>query len=111
MNADDATAGIAAGLGVRQTVFMTDVDGIRGADGRSIATIYGGEAEDLIASGVITGGMIPKVRAAIGRGRRHRIRGGHRGRLGAGRAGCAPSRMPTFGTRIVGRAGPAGSAG
>ena len=33
VNADDAAAGLAAGLGARQLVLMTDVDGVRG-DGR-----------------------------------------------------------------------------
>jgi acetylglutamate kinase len=64
VNADDATAGIAAGLGARQTVFMTDVDGILGAGGTRIREITAAEAEGLIARGVISGGMIPKVRAA-----------------------------------------------
>ena len=31
VNADDAAAGIAAGLGARQLVLMTDVDGVRDA--------------------------------------------------------------------------------
>ena len=34
VNADDAAAGIAAGLGARQLVLLTDVDGVRDADGR-----------------------------------------------------------------------------
>ena len=102
VNADDATAGIAAGLGVRQTVFMTDVDGIRGADGRRLPTITAAHAEDLIAAGVITGGMIPKVRAAVAAA------------VGTGSAaaivdGSAPDALvraiedPAFGTRIVSR--------
>jgi acetylglutamate kinase len=65
VNADDATAGIAAGLGARQTVFTTDVDGIRGADGERVSGITVADAEALIAEGVISGGMIPKVRSAL----------------------------------------------
>jgi acetylglutamate kinase len=65
VNADDAAAGIAAGLGARQLVLMTDVDGIRGADGARIATMSAVEAEGLIAGGVIRGGMVPKIRAAL----------------------------------------------
>jgi len=65
VNADDAAAGIAAGLGARQLVLMTDVDGIRGADGTRIATMSAAEAEDLIAGGVVKGGMVPKIRAAL----------------------------------------------
>ncbi len=65
VNADDAAAGIAAGLGARQLVLLTDVDGIRDASGTRIDSISAGEAEDLIAAGVIEGGMVPKVRAAL----------------------------------------------
>lgn len=65
VNADDAAAGIAAGLGARQLVLLTDVDGVRDADGRRLDTLTAGEAETLIATGVIGGGMVPKVRAAL----------------------------------------------
>ncbi len=65
VNADDAAAGLAAGLGARQLVLMTDVDGIRGADGARIATLTAAEAEALVAAGTVSGGMIPKIRAAL----------------------------------------------
>jgi acetylglutamate kinase len=66
VNADDAAAGIAAGLGVRQAVFLTDVDGVRDAAGHPVPTMSASQAERLIADGVIQGGMVPKVRAALG---------------------------------------------
>ncbi len=65
VNADDAAAGIAAGLGARQLVLLTDVDGVRGPDGERLATLTAHEAEALIDGGVIAGGMVPKVRAAL----------------------------------------------
>lgn len=65
VNADDVASGIASGLGARQLVLLTDVDGVRGADGGRIDSLTAGEAETLIASGVIAGGMVPKVRAAM----------------------------------------------
>ena len=65
VNADDAAAGIAAGLGARQLVLMTDVDGVRDGAGRRLDTLTSGEAESLIESGVINGGMVPKIRAAL----------------------------------------------
>ena len=65
VNADDAAAGIAAGIGARQLVLLTDVDGVRDGDGRRLDTLTTGEAETLIESGVIAGGMVPKVRAAL----------------------------------------------
>lgn len=65
VNADDAAAGLAAGLGARQLVLMTDVDGVRGADGAKLDSLTVAEAEALIADGTIHGGMVPKVRAAL----------------------------------------------
>ena len=65
VNADDAAAGIAAGIGARQLVLMTDVDGVRNAAGERLASISIEEAEALIADGTISGGMVPKVRAAL----------------------------------------------
>ena len=65
VNADDAAAGIAAGLGARQLVLMTDVDGIRDATGSKLDSITPEQAEALIADGTIRGGMIPKVKAAL----------------------------------------------
>jgi acetylglutamate kinase len=65
VNADDAAAGIAAGIGARQLVLLTDVDGIRGADGARLERVSADEAEALIADGTIAGGMVPKVRAAL----------------------------------------------
>jgi acetylglutamate kinase len=65
VNADDAAAGIAAGLGARQLVLLTDVDGIRDASGTKLDSITVAEAEALIADGTIRGGMIPKVKAAL----------------------------------------------
>jgi acetylglutamate kinase len=65
VNADDAAAGIAAGLGARQLVLMTDVDGVRNAAGEKLDTITAGEAAQLIDTGVIKGGMVPKIKAAL----------------------------------------------
>jgi acetylglutamate kinase len=65
VNADDAAAGIAAGLGARQVVLMTDVDGVRDAAGERIRSLTADEAEALIADGTIAGGMVPKIRAAL----------------------------------------------
>jgi acetylglutamate kinase len=63
VNADDAAAGLAAGLHAT-LVLLTDTDGVRRADGSRIAELTTGEAERLIDEGVITGGMVPKVRSA-----------------------------------------------
>jgi acetylglutamate kinase len=65
VNADDAAAGIAAGLGARQLVLLTDVDGVHDGQGGKLDTLTVAEAEHLIDSGVIAGGMVPKIRAAL----------------------------------------------
>jgi len=65
VNADDAAAGIAAGLGARQLVLLTDVDGVRDERGAKLDTLTVAEAEHLIDTGVIAGGMVPKIRAAL----------------------------------------------
>jgi acetylglutamate kinase len=41
------------------------VDGVRTAAGEKLATMTVDEAEKLIADGVIKGGMVPKIRAAL----------------------------------------------
>lgn len=108
VNADDAAAGLAAGLGARQLVLMTDVDGIRDADGTKLDSITPEQAESLIASGVIRGGMIPKVKAALGA----LAWDGTEAIIADGSAENALVRAledPTFGTRVSATAAAAGS--
>ena len=103
VNADDAAAGIAAGLGARQLVLMTDVDGIRGTDGHRLDTITPAEAEALIADGTIGGGMVPKVRAALAA----LAWEGSEAIIADGSVPDALARAlddPTFGTRVSARA-------
>jgi acetylglutamate kinase len=64
VNADDVAAALAAALG-GDLLLLTDTDGVRGADGQRIRSLDIAEAERLIADGVIDGGMVPKVRAAL----------------------------------------------
>jgi acetylglutamate kinase len=64
VNADDAAAGIAAGLHARGLVLLTDVPGIMDEQGQLIARITPAEVTRLIERGVIKGGMIPKATAA-----------------------------------------------
>lgn len=65
VNADEAAAGIAADIGARQTVLMTDVEAVLDSERRPIRTLSAGEATALIADGTIAGGMVPKVEAAL----------------------------------------------
>ncbi len=65
VNADLVAGAIAAHLGARKLLLMTDVDGVRGPDGEVMATLERGRAAELIEQNVIGGGMIPKLRCAI----------------------------------------------
>ena len=65
INADTAAGAIAATLKAEKLIFLTDVKGILGKDGRLISTLTRKQVLTLIKSGVITSGMLPKVRACI----------------------------------------------
>lgn len=64
VNADHAAGAIAAALKAAHATFLTNVPGVQ--IGATIASSLSvAEAHDLIAQNVITGGMIPKVTAAL----------------------------------------------
>ena len=65
INADTAAARIGAALGACQCIFLTDVPGVLGSDGNVAPRLTRDEARELMASGVIAGGMIPKVEACL----------------------------------------------
>jgi acetylglutamate kinase len=65
VNSDPIAGELAAAIGAEKLVFLTSTAGIRDASGSPVAVIGAGEAEQLIASGVISGGMIPKVNACL----------------------------------------------
>jgi acetylglutamate kinase len=64
LNADTAAFGIAARLGCSALVFLSDIPGIL-SGGKVIRELRAEEAGALVASGAITGGMIPKVTASV----------------------------------------------
>lgn len=64
VNADDVAAAVAAALGAERLLFVSDVDGVSASHGRTTAALGLEEIEDAIASGIVTGGMAPKLRAA-----------------------------------------------
>lgn len=65
VNADHAVAPLARALGCDTIVFLTDVDGVRGPDGTRLPELTPVGAAELRATGVVHGGMIPKVEAAL----------------------------------------------
>jgi len=65
VNGDDAAAAIAAALGARELLFVTDVDGVR-RDGETLESLDAAGAASLLASGAAEGGMAVKVASALG---------------------------------------------
>jgi len=65
INADLVAGEVAAALGAEKLIHLTDVQGIKGIDGKLISTLSRKEAERLMQSGVIDGGMLPKVESAL----------------------------------------------
>ena len=68
VNADSAAAKVAAELGAAKLVFVSDTHGIytNPSDKDSKAsTLRGPEVEELIAHGIIAGGMLPKVEGCL----------------------------------------------
>jgi acetylglutamate kinase len=68
INADTAAGAVASHLGVERMIVVTDVPGImRTVDGAKVVlpSVTVEQIDEMIASGEIYGGMIPKVRAAV----------------------------------------------
>ena len=65
INADLVAGEVAAALGAEKLIHLTDVQGIKGTDGKLISTLSRKEAERLMQTGVIDGGMLPKVESAL----------------------------------------------
>ena len=64
VNADIAAASIAASLKAEKLVYLSDVEGVL-VNESLVHSIYKEDARQLIESGVITDGMIPKIRSAF----------------------------------------------
>jgi acetylglutamate kinase len=65
VNGDTAAGAIAAGMKADRLLLLTDVAGVRGEAGGLLSELTQAEARRLIGSGVIAGGMIPKVETAL----------------------------------------------
>lgn len=63
-NADTAAGAVASALGAGRLVFLTDVPGVK-LDGGVLPSLAPARAAELMKSGVIEGGMIPKVEACL----------------------------------------------
>jgi len=65
INADTVAGAVAGALNAKRMLLLTDVAGVLDADGQLIRQMTIAEARHAIATGVATGGMIPKLETAI----------------------------------------------
>ncbi len=63
VNADEMAAACAAACHANALIFLTDVPGVKDAEGTVIPWLNTKEAEELVAHSVVSGGMLPKLRA------------------------------------------------
>jgi acetylglutamate kinase len=63
VNADEMAAACAAACHANALIFLTDVPGVKDAEGAVIPWLSTKQAEDLAAGSVISGGMLPKLDA------------------------------------------------
>jgi acetylglutamate kinase len=64
VNADLFASGIAEALGARLEL-LTDVPGVLGTEGKVLASLTPSRIPALLEQGIISGGMVPKVEAAV----------------------------------------------
>jgi acetylglutamate kinase len=65
INADTVSGAVAAAVKATRLLLLTDVAGVLGADKQLVSEITAGTARRMIAEGVISGGMIPKVETCL----------------------------------------------
>lgn len=71
INADTAAGAIATAVGATRFLLLTDVPGVMDASGNVIPELTVSQTRQLIADGVVNGGMIPKVETCM-----HAVGGG-----------------------------------
>ncbi|MFN4170964.1 MAG: acetylglutamate kinase [Pseudorhodobacter sp.] len=65
VNGDTAAGAIAGALQADRLLLLTDVAGVKGADGQVLTQISPEEIRQMTADGIIAGGMIPKTETAL----------------------------------------------
>ncbi len=65
INGDTAAGAIAAGLNADRLLLLTDVEGVKDADGDVLTNLSAAQVKTLTDSGIIAGGMIPKTQTAL----------------------------------------------
>ena len=64
INGDTAAGAVAGAMKAERLLLLTDVAGVKDAEGDVITNLTAAQVDSLIAEGVIAGGMIPKVETA-----------------------------------------------
>jgi acetylglutamate kinase len=65
INADTVAGAIAGALDAKKLIMLTDVEGVLDSDGRLMPRFTADQARELMATGIITGGMIPKLETCL----------------------------------------------
>ena len=65
VNGDTAAGAIAAALKADRLLLLTDVSGVKNADGAVVTELKAAQIRSMTEDGVITGGMIPKTETAL----------------------------------------------
>ena len=65
INGDTAAGAIAGALKADRLLLLTDVAGVKNADGKVLTEMTAAQIRELIADGTIAGGMIPKTETAL----------------------------------------------
>ena len=65
INADTVAGAVAAAVKATRLLLLTDVAGVLDADKQLVSEITAGTARRMIADGIISGGMIPKVETCL----------------------------------------------
>ncbi|MZR14309.1 acetylglutamate kinase [Maritimibacter sp. DP07] len=65
VNGDTAAGAIAAALKADRLLLLTDVAGVKNADGQFVTELTAMQIRDMTREGIISGGMIPKTETAL----------------------------------------------
>jgi acetylglutamate kinase len=65
VNGDTAAGAIAGALKADRLLLLTDVAGVKDAEGNVVTELTPDQIEDMTKSGVVAGGMIPKTETAL----------------------------------------------
>ncbi len=65
VNGDSVAGEIAGAVSARKLIFLTDVDGIYDESGKAVPKLGRQEARRMIDTGLISGGMIPKIESGL----------------------------------------------